>query len=381
MVTAKLLDVDDRTGTLEVAFVESAVNRRAFGLVAGILLVSVAAFAGATVCSFTYPVVLGNALLAFVLGLRHAVDCDHLAAIDNVTRQLVLMGQRPVSVGCWFALGHSTIVVVITGALASGYSALQKPDDGESAVREGLTLAAAIVSVLLLGGIGLLNARVAIGLFQEWARLRGHSAWFQDQALEETATESLRSALTSVPFLKRIFGRVDRPEKMYLVGALFGLSFDTATQVGLIALAAMTGTSGRLPPLVVLLFPICFSCGMCLVDTLNGLLMLMTYSWATVRPMQKLKYNMLVTALSAAVALAIGSLETLQIVGREARLKGDFWGWIQDVNMGDLGCAIMSAFFVVLLAGVCGARLCRACAAEAEAAQDFEKGSCSTAPC
>lgn len=339
--------------------VDQTVHRRAVCLIVGILIASLASLGGSAICSLSYPVILSHALLAFVLGLRHAVDCDHLAAIDNVTRQLVLVGQRPVSVGFWFALGHSTIVVLLTGALAGGYAALWQPASNFGYAREGLTLVAGIVSVALLSGIGLLNLKVAIGLFRDWSSLRRHSDCFQEKALEETASSSLRSAITSVPFLKRFFGRVDRPEKMYLVGALFGLSFDTATQVGLIALAAMTGTTGQVPPKMVLLFPLCFSCGMCLVDTANGLLMLLTYSWATIRPMQKLKYNLLVTGMSACVALSIGSLEMMQIVGREAGLKGGLWSWVQDVNMGTLGCIIMASFAAALAVALCSARLCR----------------------
>jgi len=341
---------------------DRAVHQRAVFLLTGILLASLAACAGVVLCGASHPVVLSHGLLSLLLGLRHAVDCDHLAAIDNVTRQLVLLGQRPVSVGFWFALGHSTIVVLLTVALASGYSAVWHGGGTVALVRKGLTLAAAVLSVVLLGGIGLLNARVALGLFSDWTSLRKHSAYLQDKALESTADSSLRTALTAVPFLKRLFSHVDRPVKMYMVGVLFGLSFDTASQVGLIALAAMSSTAGQVPPVMVLLFPLCFSCGMCLVDTGNGLLMLLAYNWATVRPMQKLVYNLLVTTMSAGVALAIGSLEVLQILGQEAGLTGGLWSWVQDVDMGSLGCAVVASFLTVFGLAVCCAHLhCGAC--------------------
>merc|ERR1712232_301452 len=223
-------------------------------------------------------------------------------------------GQRPVSVGFWFAVGHSTIVVVMTAILAGGYTVAWNSFNKKSGLTDGLSFVAALLAVGMLGGIGLLNAKVACEIFGRWTRLQKLNANEQKEELDLIAEESLGTALTSLPCLRSAFQGVDRPSKMYGIGLLFGLSFDTATQVALIGLAAMTGTSQRFPPWMVMIFPLCFSCGMCLVDTANGLLMLMTYSWATIDPMQKLLYNFVVTALSAAVALAVGSLELLQMI-------------------------------------------------------------------
>lgn len=336
--------------------------RRATALLLCICTASWACFGAAAFFTTEYPIVLSHAFLSFTLGLRHAVDCDHLAAIDNVTRQLLRRGQKPVSVGFWFAVGHSSVVLAMTGLLATGASAAFGPAADNIGLKDEVSLAAAVVSVAFLSGLGLLNARIAVGLYQTWSDFRrSGDAKTQDQLTEDFAQSSLRSAITALPCVEGVLRRVDHPSKMVGVGLLFGLSFDTASQVTLIGLSAMSGTNGRLPPLVVMIFPLCFSCGMCLVDTLNGQLMLITYSWATVRPIKKLFYNFMVTAMSACVALFISVLELLQIVGHEGNLQSPVWKWIQGIDMGMLGYALICSFLVVLavslLSSVCFGRL------------------------
>lgn len=334
----------------------------AAALIGGIVLATACSFALANICSAAHPIVFGHAFIAFALGLRHAVDIDHLAAIDNVSRQLILRGQWPVSVGFWFALGHSSVVLILTAALAGGYSWLWSETQLPDGVVDYVSLVAGCVSVSLLGGVGILNAHTALGLFRSWSGLQGRSKLLQDEEAAEAAQESLRSVLSVIPFVKRVFEHVDRPIKMYTVGFLFGLSFDSATQVGVIGLAAISGTKGKVPALMVLIFPLCFSCGMCLVDTANGLLMLITYSWSSVRPVKKLFYNFLVTALSATIALLIGSLELLQIVADRLKLKGTFWTCVRDVDMAVLGYAVICVFAaiftisIVYTRGCCGLR-------------------------
>jgi len=324
-------------------------------LLFSIVLASLASLGAAAYLSLTYPVVLSHAFLAFMLGLRHAVDCDHLAAIDNVTRQFTSRGERPVSIGFWFAAGHSTVVVALTGCIACGYSLAWKHYHNDANWSDNIALAASIISITLLGGIGILNARVAMDLFVEWTRMRRRSCGEQEKVENEAAETSLRTALSTVPFLQRVFSHVDRPEKMYLVGLLFGLSFDTATQVGLIGLAAMTSTTGAVPASVVMIIPLCFSTGMCLVDTGNGILMLLAYSWATVRPMEKLFYNFLVTALSAVVAILIGSLEMLQTYAQESKLTGSPWSQIQGIDMASVGFSLIMIFGLIFGLSVAGA--------------------------
>mmetsp|Transcript_3075 Transcript_3075/g.8236 ORF Transcript_3075/g.8236 Transcript_3075/m.8236 type:complete len:375 (+) Transcript_3075:145-1269(+) len=320
-------------------------------LVAAIASLGAASLLTAAQLSITYPVMLSHAGLAFILGLRHAVDCDHLAAIDNVTRQLLSRGQTPISVGFWFALGHSTVVVALTAAVAGGYSLMWS---GSKALMEHLAVAAGFLSVTLLAGIGMLNARIAFDLFVVLAgRGGGGSERERDDAADGHANASLITALTGFSFLRRVFDRVDKPFKMFGVGFLFGLSFDTATQVGLLGLAAISGTSGKLPPAFVLLFPLCFSCGMCLVDTGNGLLMLATYNWAKVRPSEKIFYNFLVTSMSATIALCIGTLELLQVICRAVGLHGPFWESVSSIDMAAIGYGIIVAFLVIFAAAVC----------------------------
>lgn len=334
------------------ASVQPLVMKRAACLMSGIMVVSLAAFGAAALCAAQFPIILGHSMLAFALGLRHAVDVDHLAAIDNVTRQLISRGQFPVSVGFWFALGHSVVVYLLSMGVAGGYSLLWKSGEGKH-ITGIVALIAAVISVSLLAGIGILNARVAFLLFRDWCNLREQDKEVQDETLENKGQASLRTALSVLPLMRRVFDRVDRPHKMFWVGLLFGLSFDTATQVGVIGLAAMSGTSGRLPPLMVMIFPLCFSCGMCLVDTSNGLLMLVTYSWATVAPIQKLFYNFLVTAISACVAISIGSLELLQLVSTQAGWAGPFWKRINSVDIGVLGYMVIGTFALVFGSAAC----------------------------
>lgn len=328
--------------------------QRAGWLMVAIMLAGVASLGGAAVCSLEYPIVMGHAMLAFALGLRHAVDCDHLAAIDNVTRQLLSYGQKPVSVGFWFAAGHSSVVMLLTALLAGGYAVLFKRINHGNTTTAYVGLVTGLISVLLLAGIGCLNLKIAVGLFRTWLGIsRAGTAEEQDTAVEELGQDSLQTAISSLPCVQRVFSKVDRPEKMFLVGLLFGLGFDTATQVGLIGLAAMSGTTGRLPPLMVMIFPVCFSCGMCLVDTANGLLMLLTYRWAAVRPLQKIFYNFIVTALSASIALIIGSLELLQIIAKQFHLTGPLWDRIQAVDMGYLGYMVIFSFLGIFVTSVC----------------------------
>merc|ERR1719469_375709 len=318
-------------------------------------------FTVAGVSSVNHPIVFSHALIAFTLGLRHAVDCDHLAAIDNVTRQLMNRGQWPVSVGFWFALGHSTIVMLLTSVLAGGYSwAKHLTSDGDD-LSDRISLVAGLVSIFLLGGIGLLNAQIAIGLLREWWSLQRLNVAAQEAEMRHVSSEALQSALSALPGVRRVLEQVSRPWKMYGVGFLFGLSFDSATQVGLIGLAAMSSTSGRVPPLMLLIFPVAFSCGMCFVDTCNGVLMLATYSWTNMRPIQKLFYNFVVTAMSAGIALIIVSLEALQIVAKEAALKGEFWTRVQAVDMATIGYSIILSFLLVFVAAVVVGKGCAFC--------------------
>lgn len=211
-----------------------------------------------------------------------------------------------------------------------------------------MSLIAGSMSIFLLSGVGLLNAHVAVSLFREWSCMCSRPKSTQHEAFEAKQKTSLRTAFSVMPCLSRIFDTVDKPVKMIFVGLLFGLCFDTATQVALISIAAMSASSGGVPVAVAMVIPLCFTCGMCLVDAANGFLMLLAYTWATVQPDKKLFYNFIVTATAAAVALLIGSLEFLQMVGREAGFKGGWWHTIQNVDMTSLGFGIIITFTAML---------------------------------
>jgi len=305
----------------------------------------------------THPVLASNMTLSFVLGLRHAVDCDHLAAIDNVTRQLLRHNIRAVTVGFWFALGHSTIVVLLCLLLSLGYQWALHATQGSWMM--GASTLASLCSAALILAVGLLNAQIALQLLLTWCSLRHKPKSVQEEALNNEGQAGLQSAWSSIPCLQRVFVMVNRPEKMYLVGFLFGLSFDSATQVGLLGLAAMTSTDEPLPLWTISLVPFSFSCGMCLVDTANGLLMLATYSWADVDQMQKLTYNLVVTSLSSILALAISMLEVLQIFADKAGLDGGAWTMIKDLNMASIGYAIIGCFLIIFLTSISTAKCCR----------------------
>ncbi|GJD33994.1 HoxN/HupN/NixA family nickel/cobalt transporter [Methylobacterium aerolatum] len=312
--------------------------RRRIGLL-GLFLVAgnVAAWAWAWMLFAERPALLSTALLAYVFGLRHAVDPDHIAAIDNVTRKLLQAGQRPVSVGLWFALGHSTVVVAAAAALAlAATSLLSAPPE----FRELGTLIGTGVSAGFLIVIGLVNLVVLVGIwrgFREFRRTGRATATDLDGLL---SGQGLLARL-----LRPLFRLITRPWHMYPLGFLFALGFDTATEVSLFGLSAAEASKGT-DPWAILVFPALFTAGMALVDALDGVLMLGAYSWATVQPMRRLFYNLTITSLSVVVALGIGTLEALNLLADRLSLQGAFWGWIGALNdsFGLLGFGIVGLF-------------------------------------
>ena len=286
-----------------------------------------------------YPVLGGLAVLAYSFGLRHAFDADHIAAIDNTTRKLQADGHRPLGVGFFFSLGHSTIVLVLSlglaiaaGAVHSALPALQV---------YGGTIGAAISGLFLLM-IGALNLVVLTGIVQVGRELR--SGRYDEKALE--------AQLDKRGFMTRFFGRplrmVRSERQMYPIGVLFGLGFDTATEVGLLAITAGAAT-GRIAPLAILALPILFAAGMSLMDTADGVFMAKAYSWAFASPVRKLYYNITVTTLSVFVALLIGTIELAQVLSNKLGLSGGFWSWLQGLDFSTLGYAIVALFALTWL--------------------------------
>jgi high-affinity nickel-transport protein len=271
------------------------------------------------------PALAGLGTLAYTFGLRHAFDADHIAAIDNTTRKLLHDGRRPLGVGFFFSLGHSTIVFALTAGLALAAGAVDAAIP--SLQHAGSTIGASVSGVFLLL-IGMLNLFVLADVVRAWREMK--SGRHDDEALEHRL---LDRGLLSRLVLARIGDRIDASWKMAPLGALFGLGFDTATEIALLALAAGVATH-RVPLLAILALPTLFAAGMSLLDTADGVVMSRAYGWAFSNPVRKIYYNITVTSLSVAVALVIGMIELLQVtVG------------LQVLDLGKIGYLVVALFF------------------------------------
>jgi nickel/cobalt transporter (NiCoT) family protein len=280
----------------------------------------------------------GTGILAYTLGMRHAFDADHIAAIDNTTRKLVNDGQRPLSVGFFFSLGHSSIVFVLAVFLNFGIRALDNQvKDSGSGLHSMTGIIGTSVSGTFLYIIAGLNIVVLAGIIRVFREMRGGR--YNDDQLEEQ--------LNKRGLMNRFFGplarRVDAPWKMYPIGALFGLGFDTATEVALLVLAGTAVASG-LPFYAILSLPILFAGGMCLFDTIDGCFMNFAYDWAFARPVRKVFYNITITGLSVFVALFVGTVELLGLVGSEYNLSGGFWAFMANFDINKAGFVIVGMF-------------------------------------
>jgi nickel/cobalt transporter (NiCoT) family protein len=326
------------TGVLELVSDRAAgVGRRVVAIYAFLACFNAAAWVWALVAFRGHPVLLGTAFLAYSFGLRHAVDADHIAAIDNVTRKLMQEGKRPVAVGLLFSLGHSTIVVLGSIAIAATTLALQHHLD---AIRYIGGVVGTLVSTLFLFGIAIANLAVLRSVSAAFARVRRGEPYVE---------EDMNLLLAGRGFLARIFRPVFRMVRsswhMYPLGVLFGLGFDTATEIGLLGISAAEAAKG-LSLWSILVFPILFAAGMSLIDTTDNILMLGAYGWAFVKPVRKLYYNMTITFVSVVVAFAVGGIEALGLLGAQFGLKGRFWDAIGGLNQnfGMLGYCIVGLF-------------------------------------
>jgi nickel/cobalt transporter (NiCoT) family protein len=314
--------------------------RRKLGVVFLILVVAnVAAWTCAVSAFHHYPVLLGTAFVAYSFGLRHAFDADHIAAIDNVTRKLMQEGKRPISVGFFFSLGHSTIVVALTLGIAITTAALQ---DRFDAFKEVGGLIGTSVSATFLLIVALANIVILVSTYRVFRKVKSGG---------KLVDKDLDQLLAGGGFLSRIFrplfGVVGRSWHMYPLGLLFGLGFDTATEVGLLGISASQASQG-LPIWAILVFPALFTAGMSLVDTTDSVLMLGAYNWAFVKPLRKLYYNMTITAVSVVVALLIGGIEALGLLADRLQLQGGFWDAVGalNANFGMIGYVIVALFIV-----------------------------------
>ncbi len=287
--------------------------------------------------SVQYPALLGTALLAYTFGLRHSVDADHISAIDNVTRKLMQENKRPVAVGFFFSLGHSTIVVVLSIAIALAAAYIQSAIPG---FKSAGGLIGTSVSALFLYLIAFINILVLWEVFQAFQKVkRGEE--YNDQTLDEFLNQRGLMGRFFRPLLKM----VDKSWKMYPVGVLFGLGFDTATEVALLGISAIEAGRG-LPIPFILIFPLLFTAGMCLLDTTDGILMLGAYGWAFVKPVRKLYYNLNITLVSVLVALVVGTIEIISIISGPLNLTGGIWNYLNNLDFGLLGILIIGIFIL-----------------------------------
>src|SRR3954464_8416077 len=281
---------------------------------------------------------LGIGITAYTLGLRHAFDADHIGAIDNTTRKLMTDGQRPLSVGFYFSLGHSSIVFLLALAFTVGIKGLSGAvsDDG-SWLHSATGLVGPTVSGTFLWIIGILNLLVLIGIVKVFHRMRhGH---YDEAELEHQLNN--RGFMTR--FYKRATNAVSKPWQMYPGGLLFGLGFDTATEVALLATAG-AAAAGGLPIYAILCLPILFAAGMSLLDSIDGAFMHFAYGWAFAKPVRKLFYNITITWLSVVVALVIGTIELMSVLADELTLTGQPWDVVTGLDLNDVGYAIVALF-------------------------------------
>lgn len=313
------------------------VRRKVINIYVFLIGVNILVWVVALITFHRYPLLLGTAVLAYSFGLRHAVDADHIAAIDNVTRKLMQENKRPVSVGFFFSLGHSTVVIAASVAIALTTTTIH--NDFPSLEKLG-GLISSTVSALFLLAIAAINMVVLWDVYKTFQSVK-QGGIYDEQSLDEFLNQ--RGLLGRI--FRPLFRLIDSSWKMFPLGFLFGLGFDTATEVALLGISANQAAQG-LPIWSILLFPALFTAGMSLIDTTDGILMLGAYGWAYVKPIRKLYYNMTITLVSVLVAVIIGGIEALNIIGNQLQLKSPFWDFISQLsdNFGTIGYLIIAIF-------------------------------------
>lgn len=316
------------------------------GRLTTIYVLLIAANLGAWIWAFVLfhaqPLMLGTALLAWGLGLRHAVDADHIAAIDNVTRKLMQDGQRPLTVGFWFAVGHSGIVLVAAVAIALTASALSRFE----AFKATGGIIATSVSAVFLFAIAAMNLVILRSVWKTFGHVRRGGTYVEEDLDILLGSRGLLSRL-----FRPLFRLVSRSWHMAPLGFVFGLGFDTATEVAILGLSASQAADG-VSIGTVLILPILFATGMALIDTTDGIVMLGAYEWAFVKPIRKLYYNITITLISAIVAIVIGGIETVALLGDKLGLTGGIWSIAAALgeNFNNLGFAIIGLFILCWIA-------------------------------
>jgi nickel/cobalt transporter (NiCoT) family protein len=337
----------DALPSLLAIFNDGAENTRGkvLGIYSVLLVFNGAAWLWAILAFRHFPVLLGTAFLAYSFGLRHAVDADHIAAIDNVTRTLMQEGKRPVAVGFMFSLGHSTVVVLGSVAIAWTVVALQHRMD---AVKQVGGVVGTLVSTLFLFGIAFVNLIVLRSIYRTFSRVRRGEPYVEEDFDLLLANRGLLARL-----FRPMFRMITRSWHMYPLGLLFGLGFDTATEIGVLGISATEASKG-LPVWSILIFPALFAAAMSLIDTTDNVLMLGAYGWAFIKPIRKLYYNMTITSVSVVVALVVGGIEALGLLAGQFHLKGSFWDVVVKLNgnFGTLGFFVVGLFAVSWIVSV-----------------------------
>jgi high-affinity nickel-transport protein len=314
----------------------SGFRGRLIGVLSALILANLLAWGWALTNFAARPVLLGTAVLAYSLGLRHALDADHIAAIDNVTRKLMQEGKRPVAVGLFFALGHSAVVMLASVAIAVTAKSFT---DEMAPYRKIGGIVGTSASALFLFIIATANFVVLIGIYKAFSKVKND---------EDVRDEDIDALLQQRGWLARLFrplfALVSKSWHLLPIGLLFALGFETASEISLFGLSAGASNEGSIWS--VLIFPMLFTAGMALVDTIDGILMLGAYGWAYRNPLRKLFYNMTITSISVLVAFVIGGIETLGLIAGHFNLEGKFWNWIAELNanFGALGYGIVALF-------------------------------------
>ncbi len=326
--------------TIGSGFGVSRSERIRIGIVYALILVTTGiGFTLSFIIGQISPILAGLGLVAYAFGLRHGVDADHIVAIDNTTRKLLQDGQRPFTVGTWFSLGHSAIVFILTVALVIATRVVVAELPAVQSAGEIIGLA---VSGTFLIVIGLVNVLIVVGIYRVFVELKEG-----DQKLNAAELEELLNKRGVMNRLFRpLFGLIRKPWHIFPVGVLFGLGFDTATEVALIAISVGVGVSSAVPVWAILILPLMFTCGMVFVDTTDGVIMRSAYGWALINPIRKVYYNLTVTIVSVVVAFGVGGIEILTLIGAQFRLTGPFWDALAGLNFETIGVSIIALFVV-----------------------------------
>jgi nickel/cobalt transporter (NiCoT) family protein len=313
---------------------------RLIGMYAFLILANLVVWAWAVLVFRRQPMLLGTALLAYGFGLRHAVDADHIAAIDNVTRKLMQEKRRPVGIGFFFAMGHSMVVILAAAAIAGTATAIAGHFD---TLKNVGGVIGSVVSASFLFAIAAMNLPIFCAVWRSFRRARRCGTY-----VEEDFDLLLDKRGFAARLFRPLFRLITRSWHMFPLGFLFGLGFDTATEVGMLGISATQAAKG-VSIWSIMVFPALFAAGMSLVDTTDGVLMLGAYDWAFVRPMRKLYYNMTITLVSVIVAVLIGGIEALGLIGDQLSLSGWFWDGIGmlNENFSNLGFMVIGVFIVV----------------------------------